>query len=170
MNIVIMGVAGCGKTEVGRYLSQHLPHRFYDGDDFHPESNVTKMSQGMPLTDEDRQGWLASLRQLMLDNEARGNAVIIACSALKQAYREQLKSNNGPLFVHLQITPAAAESRLRNRQQHFMPASLVKSQFDTLEHPRDAINIDAMRPLADVLGDVFTQVSRVLHGDERGAQ
>ena len=156
-----MGVAGCGKTTIGRFLADELGLRFFDGDAYHPQANVDKMSQGIPLNDADREGWLARLRSLIEDNERDGRRVVVACSALKAQYRQQLRGSSAathPRFIHLVVTPATAELRLAARSDHFMPASLVASQFDTLEAPHDAITIDATRPLEDVQHDVITKV------------
>ncbi len=147
--VVVMGVAGCGKTEVGIRLSKALGVPFYDGDDYHPPENVAKMSAGNPLNDDDRVGWLARLADLLGEHRERG--CIVACSALKEKYRDQLRGSSDPRFVHLVVTPATAEARLRSRAGHFMPASLVASQFDALEAPATAATVDAEQPLDDVV-------------------
>ena len=147
--IVVMGVAGCGKTEVGVRLADVFGVPFHDGDDYHPPENVAKMSAGTPLNDSDRVGWLARLADLL--GEQRDAGCVVACSALKEQYRAQLRGSSAPVFVHLVVTPATAESRLNARAGHFMPASLVASQFDTLEAPTDAIAVDAEQPLDDVV-------------------
>lgn len=157
--VVVMGVAGCGKTEVGTRLGKVLDVPFFDGDDYHPAANVAKMSAGNPLNDDDRVGWLARLADLLADHRERG--CVVACSALKEKYRTQLRGSCSPHFVHLVVTPATAEARLEARPGHFMPASLVASQFETLEAPDDAISVDAERSLEDVVRLVREQLEGV---------
>ncbi|MEO6060664.1 MAG: gluconokinase [Thermoflexales bacterium] len=138
--VVVMGVSGSGKTTIGRALASRLGWRFYDADDHHPASNVEKMRQGTPLTDEDRAPWLAALRRVIdasIENREPG---ILACSALKQRYRDVL---TGPRlrFVHLRGDLASIRARMEGRQ-HFMPVKLLESQFLALEEPVDAIVVD----------------------------
>ena len=157
-SIVVMGVTGCGKTTIGQAIADWLEWPFYDGDDFHPPSNVAKMRKGEPLTDDDRAGWLDTLAQLLRRNEASGQHVVIACSALKSAYRDRLRGAGDAVldltFLHLDITPEVALARLTERKGHFMPSSLIASQFETLEPPKHAIVIDANRPIAAVVRSV----------------
>ena len=162
VSIVVMGVAGCGKTTIGKHLAQELGYPFFDGDDFHPEANVQKMSRGEPLNDDDREGWLKTLQQLIQDNESKGITVIVACSALKARYRDHLRTNDGPLFVYLNISKETAEARLKARTNHFMPVSLVASQFEALQAPQGAINIDANHPQDQVQREVMAQVAIAL--------
>ena len=138
-----MGVAGCGKTTVGRALADALGLTFHDADDFHPEANVAKMRSGTPLTDADRWPWLETLSGLLRE------PVVLACSALKESYRTRLSLGGSPVFVYLRITPETATARLQARADHFMPSSLIKSQFETLEEPDSAIVLDAELSLAD---------------------
>jgi gluconokinase len=145
--IVVMGVSGSGKTTIGQLLGQTLGWPFYDADDFHPPANVELMHKGIPLTDEDRKPWLAALVQLIDESLKKDQSIVLACSALKAAYRTQLQpqgvSAGSVRFVFLRIPPEVASARLSERHGHFMPASLVPSQFATLEEPDDAIVIDA---------------------------
>jgi gluconokinase len=141
--IILMGVSGSGKTTVGSLLAQDLGWPFYDGDDFHPQANIDKMRQGIPLTDEDRDSWLTALRHhidILLDNR---QSAILACSALKQAYRDRLGGDRPAVrFIYLKGDYALIRQRLQKRQGHFMPADLLKSQFATLEVPEDVLAID----------------------------
>lgn len=143
MVIILMGVSGSGKTTIGQQLAKVLGWPFYDGDDFHPPENIDKMRQGVPLTDDDRAVWLASLCRLIDDLlDARCSAVI-ACSALKQAYRDQLAGPHLEVrFVYLQGSYALIRQRLLERRDHFMWAGLLASQFDSLEEPADVLTVD----------------------------
>lgn len=133
---VIMGVSGCGKSTVGEALAQKLNVPFYDGDDFHPPENVVKMASGIPLTDTDRAPWLANLHDLLADHVARGETAVLACSALKRKYRDQLREdNNNVIFVYLHGEFDLIWQRMQSRQNHFMKAEMLQSQFDTLESP-----------------------------------
>lgn len=133
-----MGAAGAGKTRVGRRLAGVLGWAYYEGDDFHPAANVEKMRRGLPLGDEDRAPWLAALARLTSELARNGTDAVLACSALKRAYREQLRPPEAPdavRFVYLRAPAKVLASRLRNREGHFMPATLVPSQLATLEEP-----------------------------------
>lgn len=133
---LIMGVSGSGKTTVGLALAQKLGAPFYDGDDFHPPENVAKMANGIPLDDADRLPWLARLHDLMADHLARGETAVIACSALKKKYRDQLRQGNENTYiVYLQGSFNLIWERLQARQAHFMPADMLQSQFTALEPP-----------------------------------
>ena len=143
--IVLMGVSGCGKTSVGRALSAKTGWPFYDGDDFHPPENVAKMASGVPLNDDDRAPWLARLHDLIAEQLAQGQSAILACSALKRKYREQLKAGNqGAFFVHLKGDFELIRARMTARQAHYMKASMLQSQFDALEEPdaKEALVVD----------------------------
>jgi gluconokinase len=131
-----MGVSGCGKSTVGQALARALAVRYVEGDDLHPADNVAKMAAGIPLTDADRQGWLQSIAHQLADEQARQRGVVVTCSALKRSYRDVLRSGARDLqLVHLVGSPQVLAERLRNRQGHYMPASLLQSQLDTLEAP-----------------------------------
>ena len=152
MIIVLMGVAGAGKTAIGTRLAHELNWVFYDGDDFHPQSNVDKMAQGIALTDEDRAAWLQSLRRLIHDLSSAGTPAVIACSALKESYRQMLQAGGAEVqFVYLRGTYQLIKERLEQRRGHFMPVDLLASQFETLEEPEGALTIDvSQRPAAIV--------------------
>lgn len=143
--VIVMGVSGCGKSTVGPLLAARLGWTFEDGDAFHPAANVAKMSAGTPLTDEDRWPWLAAIAARIAQARASGAGVVIGCSALKRAYRDALRDGHGDVrFVHLAGTRELIGARQAARQGHFMPASLLESQFATLEPPedeRDAVTI-----------------------------
>jgi gluconokinase len=134
--LLLNGVAGSGKTTIGRALARHLDVPFYDGDDFHPPQNVAKMARGEPLDDADRAPWLARLHELIAGLHARNKPAVIACSALKKAYRRQLARDlPNVAFVHLQGSFDLIHAHLRARQDHYMGAAMLRSQFDALEPP-----------------------------------
>ena len=137
----IMGVSGCGKSTIGNLLSDELKIPFYDGDDYHSETNVKKMASGQPLTDDDRMDWLLSLNKIALNRREKG--AIIGCSALKESYRKILENNleKDVSWIYLSGSFDEVMSRLNQRKGHFMPAALLKSQFETLEIPEYAIQV-----------------------------
>jgi gluconokinase len=142
MVIVLMGVSGTGKTEVGTRLAKALGGEFAEGDDYHPPANVAKMRSGVPLDDGDRQPWLDALSREIGAWLDAGWTVVLACSALKQRYRDILKAGRpGVRFVHLKGDPALIRERLQGRRGHYMPASLLDSQLAALEEPADAITV-----------------------------
>ena len=148
--LVVMGVAGCGKSSLGQSLAAALQLPLIEGDDHHSAASRTKMSQGVPLTDADREGWLAQLGQLL---QARPEGAVLTCSALKKAYRDRLRAACPSLrFAFLQIDRAQAEARVKARAQtHFFSAALVDSQFATLESPTGepgVLTLDATLPLS----------------------
>lgn len=145
--LVVMGVSGSGKTTIGKALAEALGWSFIEGDQFHSKESVEKMANGVPLTDEDRAAWLDSLRKEIENHLTSGNTAVLACSALKADYREKLKVDNRVQFVFLNIPFGVAKERVSNRKGHFMPASLLKSQFETLQQPEgdDSINVDAQQ-------------------------
>lgn len=140
--IVVMGVSGSGKTTVGARLAQELGWSFYDADDFHSEANREKMAQGIALNDEDRAGWLMSLQGLIRKHLEEGTACVLACSALKQRYRDTLAVNEKVRFAYLHGSFEQIETRMKRRKDHYMPVELLKSQFEALEEPRDAVFVD----------------------------
>ena len=146
--IVVMGVAGCGKSAVARKLAALRDVPWIEGDEFHPHGNVHKMREGIPLDDADRAGWLQSLCQEM---QKHPQGCVMACSALKRSYRDIFrKAVPGVHFVYLHITPKESLRRVGERSGHFYPPSLVLSQFDTLEDPSneaDVLRLDAMGPM-----------------------
>lgn len=159
-SIVVMGVSGSGKTRVGRALARALKLPFLEGDDFHPPANIAKMHSGQPLSDADRAPWLAALNQALQERHARGQAVVLACSALKESYRQQLQQAGVELrFVYLHSSADELRQRVENRRTHFMPASLLQSQFDALEEPEHAIRVDALLPVGAIVRLVRKELS-----------
>jgi len=152
-----MGVAGCGKTTVGRRLADELGYEFAEGDDFHPEANRKKMSAGEPLTDDDRRPWLESLAKWTADERAAGRSTVVACSALRRTYRDVLRrADPGTFFVHLHGEEDVLRSRMEGRE-HFMPVALLRSQFDTLEpleEDESGVTLDLAAPVDDLCREV----------------
>lgn len=143
MVIILMGVCGCGKTTIGELLAGELDWPYYDGDDFHPEANVAKMAQGIPLTDGDRFPWLRILAEKIGQWIAAGENAILGCSALKKKYREILVGERPEVrIVHLKGAKELIQRRLQERVHRYMPADLLDSQFAALEEPEEALNID----------------------------
>jgi gluconokinase len=162
MVIIVCGVSGVGKSTVGELLARDLCWKFYEADNFHPAKNVEKMKSGIPLTDEDRRPWLDSLRQLIercLD--AKENAVL-ACSALKKAYRDRLRVTEEVRFVFLRASRARIAEQLQRRRGHFMPATLLDSQLADLEEPQpdeQALTVDVEGSPRDVTSLIKTKLS-----------
>jgi gluconokinase len=142
MIIVLMGVSGCGKTSVGLLLAERLGCGFDDADSFHPPANVAKMRAGTALTDEDRWPWLHALRAAIETWNATGRDHVLACSALKQAYRDVLSPRGDVTFVYLKGTADVIRSRLNARSGHYFDPSLLASQLAALEEPADAVVVD----------------------------
>lgn len=144
MVVIVMGVTGAGKTTVGRALAAGLGWEFHDGDDLHSEANKRKMHRGVALTDADRASWLRAIRELIRAILSDGRDGVVACSALKQSYRDEIVVDPGSVkVVYLKASREQIAERLRNRTGHFMNPDLLQSQFDTLEEPRDAMVLDA---------------------------
>lgn len=140
---IIMGVSGCGKTSVGKALAECLGWDFYDADDFHPPANIAKMAGGIPLSDEDRAPWLETLRALIADCLQTNRPGVLACSALKERYRQTLLYGNpGARLVYLRGSYDLIWSRMANRPGHYMKPEMLKSQFDALEEPQNALIVD----------------------------
>jgi gluconokinase len=153
--IILMGVAGAGKTTVGRILARELGWPFYDGDDFHLPGNVAKMRRGIPLADADRAPWLAALRRLIDGLAGERRSAVIACSALKRAYRDRLASCRPEVrLVYLKGEHATVRRRLLARREHFLKEELLASQFATLEEPGDALTVDAGGEPGDVVAEI----------------
>ena len=151
MIVVIMGVAGSGKTTVGQLLATELNFGFLDGDSLHPSENIEKMTHGIPLTDADRAPWLAAIHVRILESFGRGEGLVVACSALKQRYRDTLNTGAAITWVYLKGCEALIRERLQHRQHHFMRPQMLASQFADLEEPTDAIVIDnAVEPAVAV--------------------
>lgn len=154
--IILMGVSGSGKTTVGHALADELGWSFIDGDDFHPPENIVKMSQGIPLDDRDRQEWLKTLSTLLSNQKASGEASVLACSALKRNYQEQLRGNRKDLkFVYLAGDFDLIMDRMRTRRKHFMKAQMLASQFEILDPPPDAMVINIDQPVASIVDEIL---------------
>lgn len=143
MVVVVMGVAGCGKSTVGPLIARELGGDFAEGDTFHPPANVAKMSRGEPLDDSDRMPWLVAMADAIRVWQAKEKPTVLACSALRQRYRDILAGGSAQVrFVFLRGAQETIADRIGRRRDHFMPPSLLESQFATLEEPADAIAVD----------------------------
>ncbi len=152
--VIVMGVSGCGKSTVGAALADRLRIPFTDGDDLHPPSNVEKMSRGVPLTDDDRAPWLAAVGAELARRRSTG--LVIACSALKAAYRDIIRAHAADVFFrHLQVTKQVLAARMVVRSEHFMPLSLLDSQLDTLQPlsaDENGLAVDAEQSVDRIIG------------------
>jgi len=138
MVVIIWGVAGVGKTTIGELLAQELGWKFYDADDFHSAANIDKMQRGIPLTDEDRQPWLETLRKVIEQSLAENDNAVLACSALKQKYRDRLRVSEQVKFVFLRGSRDRIAEQLKRRRGHFVDPKLLDSQFADLEEPKSS--------------------------------
>ena len=159
LKILVMGVTATGKTTLGIALAQALQRRFVDGDDLHPGGNVRKMARGEPLTDRDRAPWLDRVGRTLAEG---GGTTIVACSALKRAYRDRIRARAGLVsLVYLSVDRDRLDTRLRARTGHYMPPSLLDSQLATLELPtadERPIRLDAVRPPLRLVGEVLDRL------------
>lgn len=155
----VMGVSGCGKTTLGQKLSRELGIPFFDGDDFHPPENIRKMARGTPLQDSDRQGWLLRLNKLARTHKDTG--AVIACSALKEAYRKILGRGleDQLQWIYLHGSYEELHKRMEQREGHFMPANLLRSQFDTLQPPAYGIHVPVALSPDQALEKVIKEVT-----------
>ena len=159
---VMMGVCGSGKSLIGASLARSLGIEFVEGDELHPPENVRRMAAGIPLTDDDRQGWLLAIAARLREAKRAGVGLVVSCSALKRRYRDLLRSEGDPdvRFVHLAGRRALIAERMANRSGHFMPASLVDSQFASLEEPapdEHAWVSDISEPPDAIVADLVTR-------------
>jgi gluconokinase len=154
MMVVIMGVCGCGKTTIGRALADELDWAFLDADEYHPAANVAKMAAGVALSDADRWPWLDRLRQELQSLHAGGRHAVLACSALREAYRDRLDPGRELKWIYLKGDAATIEPRLASRRGHYMPPSLLASQFAALEEPVGAIVVDIRGSVADQIAQI----------------
>src|SRR5215469_9375579 len=152
-----MGVVGVGKTSVGTLLAQELGWQFADADDFHSPENVEKIRQGIPLTDADRAPWLSALRQAIEKWHATGMNVVLACSALKQSYREELSTGNVG-FVYLKGSYDLIRERLHSRHGHFATESILKSQLEDLEEPENAITVNVDKSPRAMVAEIIDKL------------
>ncbi|HKT64167.1 MAG TPA: gluconokinase [Burkholderia sp.] len=166
--IVVMGVAGCGKSSVASGIAARIGARFIEGDAFHPVANVEKMRRGVGLVDADRWGWLDTLAAELNEARTRGEPVVLACSALKRDYRDRLRGGDATVhFVYLALPEDEALKRVGSRPGHFMPATLVASQFADLEAPvgeMSTLAVDATLPLDGVVDEAVTWHLRTCAG------
>jgi gluconokinase len=161
MIVVLMGVTGSGKTTIGRLLASRMGWEFAEGDDYHSKDNVAKMHAGIPLTDEDRVPWLRALHQVLLDWHKSGKSGVLACSALKQAYRDVLAEGIPPSDIRFVLLKAPKEvllERLKHRADHFMNPALLDSQLATLEIPSDALRVSAVQPPEDAVQQILDEL------------
>jgi len=156
-----MGVSGVGKTTLGEALARAMGWEFIDGDDFHPPANVAKMASGVALEDADRWPWLERLNEELWKRERDGRSAVLACSALKESYRRRLTARlRAARIVYLHGGFDLIHRRLSERRHRYMPASLLRSQFDTLEAPRDAIAVDVSAAPADCVAAAAAALAR----------
>ena len=162
--IVVMGVAGCGKSTAGARIAAELGVEFIEGDRLHPAANIEKMSAGIPLTDEDRHPWLEAIGKEIGRYVADGKGIVAACSALKRAYRDILRETSGAdlLFVHLSGSRELISARMKHRTGHFFPETLLDSQFATLEQPQTDerhVVADLTLPLEQMMAQVMRDIA-----------
>jgi len=161
--VVVMGVAGCGKSSVGQTLALALGHEFIEGDAHHPPANIEKMSAGIPLTDADRDGWLGTLAGFIADADREGRGLVVACSALKRRYRDRLRGDcKRVVFLHLHGDKALIASRMGARTAHFMPMALVDSQFADLEMPaadEPVLSYEVTLPAEAIVADAHARLT-----------
>lgn len=155
---ILMGVSGCGKTTVGKLLAQRLGWDFYDADDFHPHENITKMAAGVALNDDDRRPWLGTLHELIAKCLKDGYPGVLACSALKESYRQSLLAGNQHVqIIYLKGSFELIQSRIQARNGHFMKSAMLQSQFDSLEEPLNCLTISISLSMEEIVSTVLEQ-------------
>ncbi len=154
MIVIVMGVVGAGKTTIGRLLAEQLSWEFADADDFHPKSNVEKIRRGISLTDEDRAPWLAALREAITSWIREDRNVVLACSALKRRYRQELAAAPEVRFVYLKGSASLIAERLRARHGHYAGEQILASQFADLEEPEDAVTVDIDASPQEIVAEI----------------
>ncbi|GAK52190.1 carbohydrate kinase, thermoresistant glucokinase [Candidatus Moduliflexus flocculans] len=160
MILIVMGVSGCGKSTIGQMLADKFNCEFYDGDDFHPAENIAKMSQGIPLNDDDRAPWLRAIQQAIHQLIVEGKDGVFACSALKERYRAILLENNpDTYFVYLKGSYETIWERMSARAGHYMKAGMLQSQFEALEEPANAITVDISGSPETMIAAILKQLS-----------
>ncbi|KAL1836862.1 hypothetical protein VTJ49DRAFT_4542 [Mycothermus thermophilus] len=178
---LVTGPAGCGKSTIAKHLADSLQFTFIEGDEYHPQSNIDKMSAGIPLTDADRWDWLTALREASISALASGSpGVVLTCSALKRKYRDVIRvapyftPNLDLHFIYLDAPEEVLVKRVGMRQNHYMGANMVHSQFEALERPRpeevDVITIDVTRSVDEVKEDALAQVLRTIGADDEDSE
>jgi gluconokinase len=161
MHIVVMGVSATGKTTIAEELAKELDCEFVEGDSLHPRRNIEKMEHGIPLTDEDRLPWLQAIADLVAVKDHEGTSTVVTCSALKRSYRDLLRDAAPTFFVHLHAPFEVLEQRMKLRTRHFMPTSMLRSQFDTLEDLGDdeeGAVVDVTPPVEEVVEEAVNAV------------
>src|SRR5438105_3468918 len=172
MIIIVMGVAGSGKTTIGTALAAALGCNFVDGDSLHPKENIEKMSHGIPLTDADRAPWLATIRAHIQQAATGKQCLVVASSALKQRYRDFLSQGVPVTWIYLKGSPELIAERLQHRKNHYAKADLLPSQFATLEEPSEAIVVDISPPPETIVKQILAELQRrmkVYSGEQEGA-
>jgi len=157
--IIVMGISGSGKSTFGKALAEKLGIPFLDADGFHPRENVMKMSRGIPLEDDDRWPWLASIGNYVIDSHRK--KYVLACSALKQSYRDYLDQRTDNTYVYLKIDREEAINRMNKREGHFMKSDMVESQLATLEEPTQAIHLSASIELEEQLQEALKHLGDI---------
>jgi len=158
---IVMGVSGCGKSSVGKALAENLGWDFFDADNFHPPENVAKMASGTPLDDSDRAPWLDSLHNLISSSLKAGKPGVLACSAPKQRYRQQLmEGNDGVQLVYLKGSYDLIWARMTARKEHYMKPNMLKSQFEILEEPANAFTADISLSIDEIVQDILRHAQK----------
>lgn len=159
MIILVMGVSGSGKTTVGEKLAESLGYKFADADDFHPQENIDKMQNGIALSDTDRVPWLQKIQDVIKQRLSENTNIVITCSALKESYRQMLLIDSESVkLVYLKGSFELIHKRLKERLNHFMSEKLLKSQFDILEEPSDAITVEISEPFEDIVRNIVEKL------------
>jgi gluconokinase len=161
MHVVVMGVSATGKTTVAELLAEELGCEFVEGDSLHPRQNIEKMEKGIPLGDEDRWPWLQAIAEMVAVKDHEGTSTVVTCSALKRSYRDVLRDAAPTFFVHLDAPFEVLEQRMQLRTKHFMPTSLLRSQFDTLEplgDDEEGAVVDVSPPIEEVVEEAVNAV------------
>ena len=159
MIILVMGVSGSGKTTIGEKLAESLGYKFADADDFHPQENIEKMRNGIALSDKDRLPWLQKMQDVIKQHLLENTNIVITCSALKASYRQMLLINHESVkLVYLKGSFELIHKRLKERLNHFMSEKLLKSQFEILEEPLEAIKVDISQPLEVIVQEILEKL------------
>lgn len=167
--VIVMGVAGSGKTTVGTLLADAMHCAFLEGDALHSAANIEKMSHGIPLTDADRAPWLAAIHARLLDSFTRGNCLVVGCSALEQSYRAVLADGIPITWVYLKGSEPLIRSRLQHRTGHYMKADMLVSQFEALEEPSDALIVDISPSPGAIVEQILARLGGPTHADMTGS-
>lgn len=163
-----MGVSGSGKTTIGKTLATKLDWDFYDADNFHPPENISKMENGIPLTDSDRLPWLDALHELIESCLRRDHPGVLACSALKESYRQKLlEGNDGVEIVYLRGSYELIWSRMSARKNHYMKPEMLQSQFEALEEPTDALTVDISGSVDEIVQEILRHISLESNSNRR---